>query len=119
MPPLIFKRGRKTIGKILYKIGLVEDSTCLNVKTGKIIARQAIVSFGEMILSPFTFCIPIIISFTMMAFSKKKQSFPDYMLSLTEIDTTYDKIYHSKDEIILDEIHKDNSGLKFKQTKEI
>ena len=118
VPPLIFKRGRKTIGKLIYKIGLVNDKNCLNVSTGKIIARQAIVVFAELVLGAVTLCVPIIISFSMMAFSKKKQSFPDYMLGVTEIDTSYDKIYYNKEEILLEQLSKENGAINFQMKKD-
>ena len=56
-------------------------------------ARFAIFFFGELILSLFTFGIPYIISFSIMAFSKDKQGFPDYMLRLHEVDTSKANIY--------------------------
>lgn len=99
LPPLtFFRRGRRTLGKALYKVGVV-DKDCLNLKTGVFIARFAISFFGIIILSVFTFGMPIIISFSMMAFTKERRGFADYMLSLTEIDITNDKIYFSLEEV--------------------
>ena len=92
VPPLFFKRGRKTIGKAIYHIGLI-DSRILSPSFGRFTARFAIFFFGELILSMFSFGIPYIISFSMMAFSKDKQGFPDYMLHLYEIDTSKSNIY--------------------------
>lgn len=92
VPPLFFKRGRKTLGKALYHIGLL-DSRVLSPTFARFTARFAIFFFGELILSLFTFGIPYIISFSIMAFSKDKQGFPDYMLHLYEIDTSKASIY--------------------------
>ncbi len=92
VPPLFFKRGRKTLGKALYHIGLV-DSRVLSPTMARFTARFAIFFFGELILSLFTLGIPYIISFSIMAFSKDKQGFPDYMLHLYEIDTSKANIY--------------------------
>ena len=92
VPPLFFKRGRKTIGKAIYHIGLI-DSRVLSPTLGRFSARFAIFFFGELILSLFSFVIPYIISFSIMAFSKDKQGFPDYMLHLYEIDTSKANIY--------------------------
>ena len=92
VPPLFFKRGRKTIGKAIYHIGLI-DSRILSPSFGRFTARFAIFFFGELILSMFSFGIPYIISFSLMAFSKDKQGFPDYMLHLYEIDTSKSNIY--------------------------
>ena len=92
VPPIFFKRGRKTLGKALYHIGLI-DSRLLSPAFPKFLARFAIFFFAELILSLFSFGVPYIISFSLMAFSKKKQGFPDYMLRLYEIDTSKANIY--------------------------
>ncbi len=92
VPPLFFRRGRKTLGKALYHIGLI-DGRVLSPTIPRFLARFAIFFFGELILSLFSFGIPYIISFSLMAFSKKQQGFPDYMLGLYEIDTSKANIY--------------------------
>ena len=92
IPPLFIRRGRKTLGKAVYHIGLVDDRL-LAPSFARFTARFAILLFAELILSLFSFGIPYIISFTMMAFSKRKQGFPDYMLHLYEIDTSKANIY--------------------------
>jgi len=97
IPTLIFKRGRKTIGKLAYRIGLI-DRNLTSPTFGRSCARSAIVIFGEFVLSLVTFGIPFIISFTMMMTTKRKQGFPDYMLGLLEVDTYNQKIYLNKDD---------------------
>ena len=92
VPPLFFRRGRMTLGKALYRIGLVDDRI-LSPTFWRFSARFLIFLFAELILSLFTLGIPYIISFSLMAFSKKKQGFPDYMLHLYEIDTSKANIY--------------------------
>ena len=92
VPPLFFKRGRKTLGKALYHIGLI-DKRVLSPTLPRFFARFSIFFFGELILSLFSFGIPYIISFTMMLVTKNKQGFPDYMLGLYEIDTSKANIY--------------------------
>ena len=42
----------------------------------------------------------------MMAFSKNKQGFPDYILGLQEIDTSNNKIYYSYEEIELNDVER-------------
>lgn len=103
VPPLIFRRGRMTLGKFAYRIGLL-DETMFSPKLGRTLARIAIVYFGELLLSLISFGAPILISFTMMVFSKKKQGFPDYLLGLQEVDCTSSKIYFSSSEIDLDAV---------------
>ena len=92
VPPLFFRRGRQTLGKALYHIGLI-DSRILSPTFPRFLARFAIFFFGELVLSLFSFGLPYIISFSLMVFSKNKQGFPDYMLRLYEVDTSKANIY--------------------------
>ena len=99
IPPLFFRRGRQTLGKALYRIGLV-DKDVFSPTFLRYLARFSIFFFGEMVLSVFTFGAPFFISFTMMLSTKNKQGFPDYILGLTEIDTSKQKIYYNKIEAL-------------------
>lgn len=101
IPTLCFRRGRKTLGRALYRIGFV-DSKCFSPSFGRNLARFAILLLSELILSLVTFGLPFIISFTMMVVTKKHQNFPDYLLGLTEIDTSKMKIYYNKIEALSD-----------------
>ena len=101
LPLFIFRRGRMTFGKALYGIGLV-DSNCLSPSLPRILARFAIFYFAILILSLLTFGLPMILSFSLMAFSKNKQGFPDYMLRLVEVDARRTKIYLSFQEVELE-----------------
>ena len=115
VPPLFFRRGRMTLGKALYHIGLI-DQRLLSPTFWRFLARFAIYFFGEMVVSMFSFGIPYIISFTMMAFSKKRQGFPDYMLGLYEVDTSKANIYLDYVEAqIKNELH--GSAIDFKMKK--
>ena len=116
VPPLIFRRGRKTIGKLIYRVGLV-DSQCLSPSLPRFLARFGIFFVLELALSFVTFGIPFIISFTMMAFSKRKQGFPDYMLGLTEISTVKHDIYFNKYEASILQIQERKSGISFHMKK--
>lgn len=113
IPPLFFKRGRMTIGKWVYGIGVV-DYRCLSPKVGIAIARFAIFYFGIYILSLFTFGLPLILNFTLMAFSKNKQSFPDYMLRLVEVDARRTKIYLSFLEVELEKTSPHKKAVNFR-----
>lgn len=113
VPTLIFKRGRKTFGKAIYRIGLV-DKNFLNPSFGRSFARFCIFYFAELILSLFTFGIPYIISFSLMAFSKKRQGFCDYMLGLYEVDTTNLKIFYNLTDAKINAIEKPTKDIKFK-----
>lgn len=113
LPACCFVRGHMSLGKALYHIGMV-DSRCLNVKWGRFFARFAIFYFGELLLSLVTFGIPLIISFSLMAFSKNKQGFPDYMLGIQEVDTSRNKIYKSLEEITLESLNKRKEPVDFR-----
>lgn len=117
VPPLIFSKGKRTLGKAMYQIGLI-DSRLLSCSLPRYIARFCIFFFGELCLSMFTFGIPIIISFTMMAFSKNKQGFPDYLLGLYEVDLAQNKIYRSYEEISVEGIVGEKKPVDFKATYE-
>lgn len=112
LPLFIFRRGRKTFGKALYHVGLI-DSRYLNPTWKRTLIRFLIVFVGEILISLVSFGVPMIISFSMMSFSKKKQSFPDYMLGLYEIDTSRSKIYWKKEEALLDEVKKNKTPVDF------
>lgn len=118
LPALIFKRGRCTFGKKLMQIGLV-DSRVLSPSFGRYLARWAIFFFLEVVLSFFTFGIPFIISFTMMAFTKRKQGFPDFMLGLVEVDTNKQKIYFDKYEVALEHVNDHKDPVDFEMEKDI
>lgn len=117
IPPLFFKNGRMTLGKFAYQIGLC-DSRLLSCTWKRYLARWSIFFFGELVLSLFTFGIPCLASFTLMAFSKKKQGFPDYMLGLFEVDLSHDKLYRSYEEISVDGITGEKKSVDFKPTYE-
>lgn len=113
VPTFIFRRGRKTFGKAIYHIGLI-DSRYLNPTQARSFSRFAIFYFSELILSLFTLGIPYIISFSMMAFSKTKQGFPDYLLGLYEIDTSKNNIYNSYAEIEISKLDNSKKPIDFK-----
>ena len=113
IPMICFRRNRTTLGKALYRIGLV-DQRVLSPTFARTTARFAIFYFGELVLSIVTFGLPFLLSFSLMVFSKNKQGFPDYMLGLTEIDTSRTKIYKSYDEADFDRINSHKEPVDFK-----
>lgn len=117
VPPLFFKKGRRTLGKAMYQIGLV-DNRLLSCSLPRFLGRWAIFFFGELCLSLFTFGIPVIVSFSLMAFSKHKQGFPDYLLGLYEVDISQNKLYSSYEEISLDGVEGEKKPIDFKATYE-
>lgn len=113
LPVFIFRRGRMTFGKAIYRIGSV-DSSFFSPKIGRTLARFFIFYFAELILSLLTFGVPFLISFSIMVFSKKKQGFPDYMLGILEVDCYRTKVYMSKEEVALKGINTHSKAVDFK-----
>ena len=116
VPTLFFRRGRMTLGKAMYRIGLV-DKRILVPKFGRSAARFGIFYVFELLLTPFTFGLPFLLSFSLMAFSKGKQGLPDYILGLNEVDVSDAKIYFDKVEIALEEITENKRPVDFKMEK--
>lgn len=112
VPPLIIKRGRKTLGMLIYHIAFVGPDY-YSITTKKRIFKFLISYFAEFILSIFTFCIPLIISGSMMLFGKNHQTFAEYMLGINEVDDENSKVYFTEDELISEEM-KDNPARGFK-----
>ncbi len=106
--PLIFRRNRSTLGRLTYKIGLVNKDV-LHVSFKQFTLRFLIIFFLEIALSFVTFGIPLIFSFTMSLVTKKKQYFHDYLLGIEEVDLQDNKVFYSKDEVVKpaskDDIH--------------
>lgn len=98
VPPLIFRRGRKTLAMLFYNIGFV-NKDCMNLSFKEWFIKFLVFYFFELILSIFTFAIPLFISGTMMVATKTKQNFNEYMLKIREVDTSSGKIYLNKGEI--------------------
>lgn len=117
VPPLIMKRGKMTLGKAAYQIGLA-DSRLLSCSWKRYLARWFILFFGEFVLSIFTFGIPFIVSFTLMSFSKNHQGLPDYMLGLFEVDCREDKLYMSYEEITLKGVGGEKDPIPFRMINE-
>jgi uncharacterized RDD family membrane protein YckC len=117
VPPLCNPRNHATLGKMLYHIGLA-DSRLLSVSFWRFIARFSIFYFAELILSLFTFGVPYLISFTLMVFTKNRQSFPDYLLGIFEIDLTHSKLYKSFTEIALEGVSGAKKPIDFKMEEE-
>lgn len=101
VPTLIFKRGRKTIGKLAMKCAIV-NKNYLNLTTGENWLRFGFIFLVEIIASCFTFAIPLLISAIFLTFSPKHQPLHDIIFKFDCIDTTTDKVYFSKEEIIVE-----------------
>lgn len=95
--PLCLKKGQ-TFGKKMYGIAIVEKNDKPIRKT-TIFIRYLILYYIEILLSIFFYGIPLIISLTIMCFSKKQQSLHDLILSTKVIaidNYPSDKIQNEK-----------------------
>jgi uncharacterized RDD family membrane protein YckC len=102
VPPLFLRRGRQTIGRFLFHIGQL-DRRCLVPSFGRFTAEASIFILGVILLSLFTFAVPLLFSFSMMAFTKKRQTFAMYMLGIVDVSCEQDRLYFSLAEASLSE----------------
>ena len=93
--PLIFKRGRKTIGKLLFKLGVV-DMKGLSPSFLRFSARFLLFLFVEVILSIVAFLIPLFVTITMFYVSKNAQSFHDYVAGTYVVNCESSRIFMNK-----------------------
>ena len=106
VPPLIFKKGRKTIGMLIYHIGFV-NKELYNLSLKQFFIKFLVFYFFEFLLSVVTFGIPLIISLTMMLVTKNKQNFNEYMLNIQEVLTLDATIYNNKSEATIANLNYD------------
>lgn len=90
--PLILKRGRRTLGMFLFKIGLI-SSDALNLSMKQYLIRSLFVFFIGFILDLVTVFVPLLVSITMMHLSKTGQDFFDYMSGSYMVDISRQDIY--------------------------
>lgn len=95
--PLCLRRGRKTLGKLIFKIAVV-DNRGLSAPLLRFLARFSLFFVVEVILGIVTFAIPLIVSFTMMVFSKKNQSFHDYVAGTYVVEAPMSSICMNEEE---------------------
>lgn len=95
--PLCLRRGRKTLGKLVFKLGVV-DARGLSPSFVRFLARTTLFFFFEIILSVLTFFIPLIVSSSMFTFSKANQSFHDYVAGTYVIDCSSNQIFMNEEE---------------------
>lgn len=91
-PTLIFKRGRQTIGRKVFKIALL-GKDALVVGPWQSVLRCAFIYFVYFWLGFLGFLIPEIISVTMLVMSKRSQNLVDYVLNQYEVDCRDDDVF--------------------------
>lgn len=96
--PLILKNGQ-TIGKKVLKVYVVEcDKEGLGLSTSKLLLREGTFVVVEVILSMFTYYIPIILSLIVLVATKNRVSLHDVVSKTMVIDTLED--ISEKEEIV-------------------
>ena len=92
LPLTAFRRGRRTLGRAIFKVGLV-GLDALNIRWKKFVLRQLFAYVFLVLLDFFAFLIPLIISIFMVLFSKQNQGLVDYVFGIHQVDITVDDIY--------------------------
>lgn len=109
--PLILRRGRQTIGNKSLQIGFV-DQHYLSPSLGRFTVKFLLFLL-EITFSIFSFGLPFLISITMMATTKNKQGFSDYMTGLQAVDTNKQKIFFDKTEVLISKAKTNKSPIDF------
>lgn len=97
--PLIISRGKKTLGKLVFKLAVV-DVRGLSCTSKRYICRFLIFLILETLLSIVAVLIPLIISFSMFIFSKTGQSFHDYITNTYVIEAPLKSVCKTKEEYL-------------------
>lgn len=100
--PFIFYRGKKSIGRLIFKIAFV-DFQGISASSARFLGKFALFFFIEVVLSIFTFGIPLFISISMLGFSKSGQCLSEYLSGVYAISSDNKKIYKNVEEY--DETH--------------
>lgn len=112
LPGLIFKRGRKSIGKLAFKIGIVGENY-LNLSVGKYLLRSTLIFFETVLF------LPAVISFTTMVVGKRQFTLHDYFMKTNIVETREHKIYFTKLDAYLDSIKNESKPVEFENISRI
>lgn len=102
--PLCLSRGKKTLGKLVFKLSVV-DVRGLSCSYKRYIFRFLLLLVIEVVLSIPAILIPIIVSFTMAVASKTGQSFHDYVTNTYVIEAPMSSICKTKEEYLKKHSH--------------
>mgnify|MGYP003290557887 CR=1 FL=1 len=109
--PAFDKHGRRTLGKRIFKIGVV-DFRGLTPSFKRFFGKFIFFLFIEVILSCIALLIPAIVSFSMFTFSKQSQALHDYVCGTYVVDISQNFICFDAEEFE----KKHNLGDKFSPT---
>ena len=107
VPGLFLRRGRKSIGKLLFKIGII-DKDGYSPKLGRYLLRCLL------ILLECVLFIPAVVSLTMLVFSKKMITLHDLILKMNVVETREHKIYFNGMDAFLDAQQPEKKPVEFK-----
>lgn len=95
--PLCFSRGKKTFGKAILHLAVLNVHAC-SVSWSHYLLRFLFLLLIEVDLSLVSFGIPLIVSFSMFVFSKRGQSLHDYVCNTYVVDCSAQTIYKNQTE---------------------
>lgn len=98
MFPLIFKE-RQTLGKKLMGLAVVSRKDGIVAKRTQYLVRFLAFYVIEILLTIFTFGIPLIVSVSMLFFSKERITLHDYLSATLVVDTRQRPAMHSVEEL--------------------
>jgi|GEM_PF-710203 len=90
--PLLFRRGRKTLGRYLFHLALLGPDG-LNLKTRAFLLRFLFVFLVGYLLDLVTVFVPLLVSLGMMTFSKSGQDLFDYVTNTYVVDDSRREVY--------------------------
>jgi uncharacterized RDD family membrane protein YckC len=90
--PLIFSRGKQTLGMKLTKIGRAAADG-FSVSFGRFLCRFLFSFFLVFLGSLFAFLIPLAVSFTMLVVKKTHQDLSDYVCGVYVVDVDNSSLY--------------------------
>lgn len=98
--PLLFRRTRQTFGMRLCRIALV-DGNGLALSNGKTVGRFLFLFLVEIVLSLFSFLVPLFVSVGMVLLSKTHQTLHDYVFNTYAISSDKATIYLDRADYLL------------------
>ena len=98
--PLFLRRGGKTLGKLVFGLSVL-NVHALPPKWWHYLLRFAFFLIIEVNLSLVAFAIPLIVSFSMVVFSKTGQSLHDYVCNTYVLDTKGKTVYLTQEEYMI------------------
>lgn len=108
--PMIYRRGKQTFGMKIFKISLlsVDGMSCSSKRYSLRFLFYLIVI---VVLSVFSFLLPVLISFTMMLLSKTGQSLVDYVTNTYKVDSQTNTVYLNYEEYMYNQHSRDDKKI--------